>query len=81
MTHDEAVQEAERLAAGSDPETRVSWFPRQRADGEWEIVKVDGVANAGLQGTAEIRADERPATADDPRTASDQDIGRNVWPI
>jgi hypothetical protein len=66
MTREEADQECARLRARSSGEAQ--WFPRQRADDDWEIVKVRLPPGADMgKVTPEVQAAARPETPDDPR--------------
>ena len=58
-----------------DRETH-QWLPREEPDGSWSIAKIGIPPPQAL--TTETRADEKPATADDPRTAAMQNLGPNI---
>jgi hypothetical protein len=79
MTRAEAEHECARLAAEHPERATHSWLPRREPDGDWSIVKVD-LPPLDPSNAAETRADEKPPTADDPRTATLRDIGPYVGP-
>ena len=55
-----------RLAT-EHPDRKISqWRAREEANGDWTVVKIALPPNSPGDLTAEVRADERPATADDP---------------
>lgn len=66
MTEREARDLCARHTAEHPDRATHQWIPTQR-DGEWNVAKI-GVPPANVDGTAEIRADERPPTPDDPRS-------------
>lgn len=68
MTEAEARELCARLAAEHPDRLTHQWIATQR-DGEWGVAKI-GVPPANPDSTAEVRADERPPTPDDPRTSS-----------
>jgi hypothetical protein len=73
MTRAEAEAECRRLSAeGPDRETH-RWVPREGVDGDWSVVKIALPAATEPSGT-ETRGDERPATPDDPRPATWQNV-------
>ncbi len=78
MTEAEAREACTKLASEhADRETH-QWRPREEADGSWSVVKI---AIPPTQATTpETRAEERPPTADDPRTIAMQNLGPNVGP-
>lgn len=78
MTEAEAGARCAELAASHPDRATQRWRPREEADGSWSVVKI-ALPNVGPT-IAETRADERPATADDPRTAAMRDLGPNVGP-
>ena len=45
----------------------------------WSVVKV-GLAPGDPARTAETRADEKPATGDDPRSSAMRNLGPNIGP-
>jgi hypothetical protein len=68
MTREQAEARCARLAA-EDPDRETHRFiPRDNGDGTWSVAKVGLPPTADPVGT-ETRADEKPPTADDPRTA------------
>lgn len=72
-SREDAEAACRRLAeTHADRETH-SFLPRQREDG-WEVVKV-ALAPPTDQLDAEVRADERPPTPDDPRSAHYRNAG------
>ena len=78
MTREEAEREAERLAAEHPDRRTHRFFVRVQDGGSWAVVKV-GLAPQG-ELTPETRADEKPPTAGDPRTVSEQNMGPHVGP-
>jgi hypothetical protein len=73
MTHEEAQRECARLAAEHlDRETH-HWQHREEPDGERSVVKIN-MPPPDLDRTAEVRAEEKPPTPDDPRPAAFQNI-------
>ena len=69
-----AAREAcERLAATHPDRATHRWLPRH-TDAGWEVVKV-GLPPPLDHLQAEQRADERPATGEDPRTSIDRNVG------
>jgi hypothetical protein len=79
MTRDEAERQAERLAAEHADRKTHRFLVREQHGGSWAVVKV-GLPPLGDL-TAETRAEEKPPTADDPRTVSEQNLGPNVGPV
>ena len=78
MDRESAEREAARLAA-EHPERETHRFLAREGDGgEWSVVKI-GLPPTGTL-TAETRADEKPATGDDPRTAAVQNLGPHIGP-
>ena len=75
MTRTEAELECVRLAAEHPDRETHQWRPREGADGDWSIVKI-ALPPADPQRHAELRADERPPTPDDPRS----NLGRDLPP-
>lgn len=67
MTEREARNLCARLADEHPDRLTHQWIPSQR-DGEWQVAKIS-VPPANPDRTAEVRADERPPTPDDPRSA------------
>lgn len=79
MTREEAKQECARLAAEhADRETH-QWHPREDADGKWSVVKI-ALPPSDAPQQSEVRADEKPPTADDPRDAHMRNVGPWVGP-
>ena len=78
MDEPQARAECERLATEHPDRETHQWRPRHEPDGSWSVVKI---ALAPAQPTtAETRAEEKPPTADDPRSSAMQNIGPNVGP-
>jgi hypothetical protein len=76
MTHEEAIARCAELNRTGNPEQH--WFPREGADGEWEVVSVtaEGIRRRDpLKAT--IEAKPRPREQPDPRPAN----FRNVPPF
>jgi hypothetical protein len=76
-------EEAEALCArnaAEHPDRKVAqWRPQEQPDGTWTVVRI-GIPP--MPDTSdETRADERPPTPDDPRTAAMQNLGPNVGPV
>jgi hypothetical protein len=78
MTRQEAEREAERLGAEHPDRETHRFLAREEADGSWAVVKV-GLSPLGDL-TEETRAEEKPPTSDDPRTAAMRNLGPNVGP-
>jgi hypothetical protein len=74
MTQEQAEREAERLAAEHPDREAAQWRPREEPDGSWSVVKI-ALAPIDEDLQAETRADERPPTADDPRSPSVRNVG------
>jgi len=79
MTEAEARETCAQLAAEHPDRKTHQWHPRQEPDGSWSVMKI-ALPPTGPT-TPETRAEERPATADDPRTASQQNLGPHVGPV
>jgi hypothetical protein len=79
VTEAEAQEACARFAAGHPDRETHQWRPRHEADGSWSVVRI-ALPPAETARTAETRADERPATADDPRTTAVQNLGPNIGP-
>ena len=78
MTRDEAEAEARRLAAEHPERATHQWFPKAEGDGGWVVVRVEAPPGTRIDPlTAEIRADEKPPTPDDPRTSLERNVGGN----
>ena len=74
MTREEAERECERRAR-EDPERLThTWLSKELPSGTWAVVKVD-LPPAASGDVTETRADERPPTPDDPRTAAARNSG------
>ena len=78
MTREEAEREAERLGAEHPDRETHRFLAREQEGGSWAVVKV-GLPPVG-ELTPETRAEEKPPTAGDPRTVSEQNMGPNVGP-
>jgi hypothetical protein len=78
MNEAEAREACARLAREHPERETHRWRPREEADRSWSVVKIALPSNLGS--TAETRAEGRPPTADDPRTAAMRDLGPNVGP-
>lgn len=78
MNEAEAREACARLAREHPERETHRWHPREEADGSWSVVKIALPSNLGS--TAETRAEGRPPTADDPRTAAMRNLGPNVGP-
>ena len=73
-----AEREAARLAVEHPDRETHRFLAREGEDGEWSVVKI-GLPPTGKL-TAETRAEEKPATADDPRTTAVQNLGPHIGP-
>jgi hypothetical protein len=73
MTRVEAEAECKRLAAGSPDRETHRWVPVEAASGDWSVVRIALPPVTEPTGT-ETRGDERPATPDDPRPATEQNL-------
>lgn len=73
MTRAEAEAQCRRLAEESAERDTHQWMPREGEGGDWTVVKIALPPATEPSGT-ETRADERPATADDPRPATEQNV-------
>ena len=78
MNEAEACEACAKLAAEHPDRDSHQWRPRQEPDGSWSVVKI--ALPPSQPTTAETRAEEKPPTADDPRTGSMQNLGPNVGP-
>ena len=78
MTEDEARETCAQLAAEHPDRETHQWRPRQEADGSWSVMKI-ALPPSGPT-TPETRAEERPATGEDPRSASMQNLGPHIGP-
>ena len=79
MTEAEARDACARLAEEHPDRATHRWTPRREEDGSWSVVKI-ALPPQKPSGT-ETRAEEKPPTADDPRTAAMQNLGPNVGPF
>lgn len=79
MEESEAREACARLAREHPDRATHQWRPREEADGTWSVVKI--ALPPTPETTTETLAEERPPTADDPRTAAMQNLGPNVGPI
>jgi hypothetical protein len=70
MTREEAERMCAHLAAEHPDRETHQWRPRDDGNDAWSVVKI--ALPPGDQGPveAELRADERPTTPDDPRPSS-----------
>jgi hypothetical protein len=73
MNRAEAETEAARLAAESPDRDTHRWIARDDGDGNWSVVRI-GLPPASEATGTETRGDERPATPDDPRPSSWQNV-------
>ncbi len=74
MTRDEAEERSVALTADHPDRETHRFLPRQNAAGDWEVVKI-GLPPADDGGAAEVRADEKPPTPDDPRESLTRNLG------
>ena len=79
MNEAEARDTCARLAAEHADRDTHQWRPRQEADGSWSVVKI-ALPPGERSPVAEMRAEEKPPTADDPRSGAMQSLGPNVGP-
>jgi len=76
MNEREAKERCAELA-GSDPDRFThSWLPRERADGEWSIVKL-AVPGPRTQKLTATTAEDEQGIKSDPRTALSRNVGPN----
>jgi hypothetical protein len=81
MTRAEAERECARLAAEHTDRATHRWRPRQEANGDWSVVKI-ALPPIDADRQAELRAEEKPPTPDDPRSAHERNVGGpNIGPI
>ena len=73
MTRAEAETEAARLAAESPHRDTHQWVPRDEGDGNWSVVRI-GLAPSTQPTGTDVSAAQRPATPDDPRPSSWQNV-------
>lgn len=76
MTEERARAECARLAR-EHPDRRTHQFLPRHGDGGWTVVKV-AIPPPLDQLSGEVRADERPEIAEDPRSAQQQNA---PWPL
>lgn len=74
MTREEAEKECARRAREDPERSSHTWFAEEQASGSWAVVKVD-LPPVDPSMVPETRADERPSTPDDPRTAAARNAG------
>jgi hypothetical protein len=72
MTSDEAKAVCAANAASHPDREAAQWRPREAPDGTWSVMRID--LPPAQETTPEVRADEKPPTADDPRSAIFQNI-------
>ena len=75
MTREEAQALCAKYAAEHPDRAAAQWRPKQEADGEWTVVRIELPPAPGTN-TAQ-RADERPPTPPDPRP----DVPPTVGPL
>lgn len=73
MTREDAERLCSRLAAEHPDRETHRWQPREDPGGGWSMVKI-ALPPAAAAGGAEVGADERPPTPDDPRPAANRNI-------
>lgn len=78
MTEAEARAECERLSLSHPDRATSRWLPRRTGEG-WQVVRV-ALSPPAEHLEGEVRAEERPSTPDDPRTAHDRNVGPWVGP-
>jgi hypothetical protein len=79
MTESEARAACARFAAQHQDRQTHTWHPRRDPDGGWSVMKIS-LAPGGPTGT-ETRAEEKPPTADDPRSSATQNLGPHIGPV
>jgi hypothetical protein len=73
--------ECARLAAEHPDRETHQWRPREEREGGWSVVKI-ALAPTDPNRQAELRAEAKPPTADDPRSAHEQNVGGpNIGPF
>ena len=77
MTEDQARAECARLAR-EHPDRRTHQFLPRHTDDGWTVVKVAIPPPLDQLGT-EVRADERPEIAEDPRDAQHANVPGRLW--
>jgi hypothetical protein len=81
VTRADAERECARLAAEHPDRGTHQWRPREEADGQWSVVKI-ALPPIDPDGQTELRAEEKPPTPDDPRSAHERNVGGpNIGPI
>jgi hypothetical protein len=79
VNESEARETCARLASEHPDRETHRWQPRREPDGSWSVIKI--ALPPTQPSTPETRAEQRPPTADDPRTSAMQNLGPNVGPI
>ena len=79
MNESDAREACERLAREHPDRQTHQWRPREQSDGSWAVVKI-ALAPTGPTST-ETRADQKPPTADDPRSGAMRDLGPHIGPV
>jgi hypothetical protein len=74
VTRADAERECRRLAVEHPDRETHQWHVREDDGGEWSVVKIALPANRS-NSQAELRADEKPPTPDDPRPSFDRNVG------
>jgi hypothetical protein len=80
MTEAEARGACARLAREHPDRETHQWHPRREDDGSWSVVKI-ALPPGERSPVTETRAEERPPTDDDPRTAAMRNLGPNIGPV
>lgn len=75
MTEEQAKARCSELATTHPDRATHQWLPQRIGDG-WQVAKI-GLPPPADPLVAETRADERPSTGDDPRTAQQINV---PWP-
>ena len=78
MTEGEAREASAKFAAEHPDRETHQWRPREEPDGSWSVVKIALPPTGQL--TPETRVEEKPPTADDPRTIAVQNLGPHIGP-
>jgi hypothetical protein len=73
VTREEAERECRRLAAHHPDRRTHQWHPSELPDGGWTVAKI-ALPPADPDRHTELRADEKPPMADDPRS----NVGRST---
>ena len=74
MTRKEAESKCTRLAAEHAQRETHQWQPRQEPGGDWTVVKI-ALPPPDKDWQAELRADEKPPEAEDPRDIHIKNVG------